>query len=336
MAMNRRSFLNRTAAVLPACGLGRQTGAEPPPAARAEVRRRASDHFELVFTEARPRAVRILQLTDTHFGNPDPAKRLADARTWKELPQLVRSVAPDFLMHTGDFIDNDVEGATAEAFEAMHELGVPWALAPGNHDAGTATTLTADQYRARMAAGPGLMGAVERDGSRETACRIDMVTAAAGSAALPTASLMVFDSGAREGSKNVSAGQLAWFEEQMESDRSRGATGPVYAMIHIPVVQFERLRESGRYGGRFGEKVCFETDAGATFEALKRSGRVPAVFSGHDHENTFHGVWEGIELVYGRVGGWSAYGEGPRGGRLIELDWDSGRHQHRIVLPEAG
>jgi hypothetical protein len=334
--MNRRSFLNRTGAVLPACCLGGRTAAESAPAARTEVRRRAADRFELVFAEARPGAIRILQLTDTHFGNPDPAKRLTDARTWKELPELVRSVAPDCLIHTGDFIDNDVEGATAEAFEAMHALGVPWALAPGNHDAGTATTLTPDQYRERMAAGTGLMGVVERDGRRETACRIDIVTAAARSGASPTASLMVFDSGSREGSKNVTPGQLAWFEEQMELDRSRGATGPVYAMIHIPVVQFEKLRESGRYEGRFGEKVCFETDAGSTFDALKRSGRVKAVFSGHDHENTFYGAWEGIELVYGRVGGWSAYGEGQRGGRLIELDWDTGRHRHRIVLPDAG
>jgi hypothetical protein len=134
----------------------------------------------------------------------------------------------------------------------------------------------------------------------------------------------------------VTASQLAWFEEQMESDRSRDMTGPVYAMIHIPIVQFERLRESGRYKGRHGEKVCFETDAGETFKTLKRSGRVQAVFSGHDHENTFYGAWEGIELVYGRVGGWSAYGNGPRGGRLIELDWATGRHRHRIVLPEAG
>jgi hypothetical protein len=147
---------------------------------------------------------------------------------------------------------------------------------------------------------------------------------------------MVFDSGSSEGSKHVTAGQLAWFEEQMESDRSRGEAGPVYALIHIPIVQFERLRESGRFKGRYGENVCFETDAGETFKALKRSGRVQAVFSGHDHENTFHGVWEGIDLVYGRVGGWSAYGDGPRGARLIELDWATGRHRHRIVLPEPG
>jgi hypothetical protein len=184
-----------------------------------------------------------------------------------------------------------------------------------------------------MAAGTGLMGAFDRDGRRETAYRIDILDGGKDALSAPAASVFVFDSGPTGGTKHVSAAQLAWFADQMEADRSRGAAGPIYAMIHIPVVQFKHLRDSGRYAERFGEDICFETDTGKTFETLKKSGRVKAIFSGHDHENTFHGAWEGIELVYGRVGGWSAYGEGARGGRLIELDLDAGRHQHRIVLP---
>jgi len=109
--------------------------------------------------------------------------------------------------------------------------------------------------------------------------------------------------------------------------------GPVLAMIHIPVIEFKKLHDSGRFSDRFGEAVCFETDTGKTFQTLKNSGRVAAIFSGHDHENTFHGPWEGIDLVYGRISGWSGYGEGARGGRLIEVDTETGRHHHRIVLP---
>lgn len=289
----------------------------------------------MVFAPMAVRSFKILQLTDTHFGNPDPAKRATDRRSQDDIRQLARGLTPDFIMHTGDFIDNDVEGAGHDAFDAMHEMGVPWALAPGNHDGATDSTLSPEQYRERMAAGAGVMGSFEREGKQVTAFRLDIVTGGSESKTPPAASLVVFDSGPTGGTKHVAAAQLEWFEEQMEADRSRGASGPVYAMIHIPVIEFKKLCDSGRYAERFGEEICFETDTGKTFEILKRSGRVKAIFSGHDHENTFHGKWDGIELVYGRVGGWSAYGEGPRGGRLIDLDLPAGQHQHRIVLPKS-
>lgn len=247
------------------------------------VRRQAADRFDLVFSPETARAFKILQLTDTHFGNPDAVKKEADVRSWGEIPRLVERERPDFIMHTGDFIDNDVSGSVAGAFDKMHALGVPWALAPGNHDGPVDGTLSPERYRERMAEGTGVMGYVERDGRRETAYRIDVIAGDSGVAARPVATVMVFD--------------------------------------------------SGRYTDRLGEEICFETDTGRTFEVFKRSGRVRAILSGHDHENTFHGVWDGVELIYGRVSGWSAYGGGPRGGRLLELDLVQGTHSHRIVLP---
>jgi hypothetical protein len=60
---------------------------------------------------------------------------------------------------------------------------------------------------------------------------------------------------------------------------------------------------------------------------------VRAVFSGHDHKNDYCGHWDGIELVYGRVSGWSGYGDLQRGGRLIELDMNEPRYGHRLVFP---
>lgn len=60
-----------------------------------------------------------------------------------------------------------------------------------------------------------------------------------------------------------------------------------------------------------------------------------AVFSGHDHKNDYAGLWQDIELVYGRVSGWSAYGELPRGGRLIEVNLADGSYSHKLVFPQA-
>ena len=39
------------------------------------VRRQAADRFDLVFSPETARAFKILQLTDTHFGNPDAVKK---------------------------------------------------------------------------------------------------------------------------------------------------------------------------------------------------------------------------------------------------------------------
>ena len=106
-------------------------------------------------------------------------------------------------------------------------------------------------------------------------------------------------------------------------------------MIHIPVVEFEKLRAAERYAGNFGESICYETDSGDAFAAFQRSGRLKGIFSGHDHRNDFQGTWDGVELVYGRVSGWTAYGELPRGGRLIEIDLDRQSYAHHLVVPAA-
>ena len=82
-------------------------------------------------------------------------------------------------------------------------------------------------------------------------------------------------------------------------------------------------------GGRHGS----DTGLRDKLEPIFMDNGVSVVFSGHDHENDYAGVWQGIELVYGRVGGWSAYGELTRGGRLIELDLAAQAYQHQIVSP---
>ena len=45
--------------------------------------------------------------------------RLPRGRVWR-LAEVERE-RPDFVMHTGDFIDNDVLGSVAGAFDKMHE-----------------------------------------------------------------------------------------------------------------------------------------------------------------------------------------------------------------------
>ncbi|MBX3412362.1 MAG: metallophosphoesterase [Pirellulales bacterium] len=291
-----------------------------------EVRRVESDRFVLEFHPTEPRPLRILQLTDTHFGSVGYQAKENDARSFEELRRLVAQEKIDFVVHTGDFINND-QGlkVSLEAIEFMDSLGIPWTHALGNHDHGMRTT---KELRAPMKnASVGEFRSGNRD---EYAFRFDLVTPASDA---PTWSIYCFDSGFREPNRKVSPAQLEWFAAQMKRDADEGITAPALAMIHIPVIEFEKLRAAELQQGNYGERVCFDSDRGDTFATLDKNDRVRAVFSGHDHENDYSGKWEGVELVYGRVSGWSGYGDLPRGGRLIEVDPAKQTYSHRIVLP---
>lgn len=329
--MQRREFLKNTGwgiTGLAAAGLAsRVYGADekPPQSPELTVRQSASDRFELDFRPRQPRALRILQITDTHFGNPEAEYQRRDERSYEVIRKLVAAEKIDFVAHTGDFVNNDRgHKVTWGAVDFMDSLGVPWTHALGNHDIGA---VPVDEFRAKSQVG--LFGHFEHEGARHYAFRFD-VTAGGGK---PRYSLFVFDSGFKNPLKFVSAPQLDWFQRQVHQDHQQGVDCPAIALIHIPVVEFERLRESGRFSGIYGETVCCETDAGKTFQSFNQSQRVKAIFSGHDHDNDYRGLWEGIELVYGRVSGYSGYGDLARGGRLIELDLDQGTYRHRLVVP---
>lgn len=331
--MERREFLARSAGILGAASAQPVFADGPDDLAPATLtsRRVADDRFEVTFDAPAGRTFRILQITDTHFGTPTLDKIATDQLTRAALTALVKQVRPDFLFHTGDFINNDREGVTWEAIEFIDSLGVPWSHAIGNHDVGfVRNSLSIDAFRARMRGA--LVGHSDRGGKREYAFRIDIVRSGSDKARY---SLFCLDSGFQQTSKHVSDGQIQWLGEQIDSDLSRGIDCPALTMVHIPVIQFEKMRQAGASTGHFGESVCFETDTGNTFEALKNARRVRAIFSGHDHENDYTGPWHGIELVYGRVSGWSGYGKLPRGGRLIEIDLDRQTYAHQIVLPRT-
>lgn len=77
---------------------------------------------------------------------------------------------------------------------------------------------------------------------------------------------------------------------------------PSLAFVHVPVPEFMHLWNRGSARGSKHEPVnCPMSDTGA-FVALRSAG-VTAIHSGHDHDNNYEGLLEGVRLAYGHKTG---------------------------------
>lgn len=335
--MDRRDFL-RTAALAstPALlgmhsGVSRAEAALAPEATHGDVTMQtlATDHYRLVFTPAQPRPLRLLQLTDTHFHPGDTTNDATD----RMLRTLVAREKPDFVVHTGDFVNNDSKDKVEwQGLEILNGLGTPWTLCFGNHDYPVHQApgaLPLDEVRRGMK--NGFQGYVDEPSGRHYCYRYDVHTRAVraedGGEAKPAACLFFFQVGYATGDRRISDPQLAWLTRQLEQDAKRGVDAPITVFVHIPLLEYHQLFESGKARGQRGEAVCYDSDTGESFEKFSASRRVNGVFCGHDHVNNFAGQWQEIELAYGRVTGWGGYGpaDWPRGGRLLTLDLQTPR-----------
>lgn len=331
--MNRREFLTASAsgaASLALPGLTMAKSSKP----KCKVERVAEDRFELI-TDS-PSSVRILQITDTHFGRPNDMDRMKDSLTRKLIRTLVEEQKPDLIFHSGDFINNDTEGVEHSAIDFMNDLGTPWSLVFGNHDhsSGQRNGLSLDDYYKRLMNHATGFHTVKKDGvqsAREYCYRIDIKS----SKGKPTASLLAFNCGGGSTPMIVSQGQMNWLREQFEADAKLGQSHPMIVMQHIPTIEYKQLFDDKAAVGRQGEKVCFEIDHGDVFEMYRASSRVKGVFCGHDHVNDYIGNHKGVRLAYGRVTGWAGYGDWQRGGRIIALESSPRAFKTRVVLPKG-
>ena len=89
--------------------------------------------------------------------------------------------------------------------------------------------------------------------------------------------------------------------------------------MHIPVVEFDDAKKAGLAVGNKDETVCAPVKNTGLVDALLKESTVRHIFVGHDHDNDFTANWRGMNLYYGRITGYNAYGDLPRGVRLIEL-----------------
>lgn len=92
--------------------------------------------------------------------------------------------------------------------------------------------------------------------------------------------------------------------------------------MHIPMIEYVHLYNDYNFFGHAEEAVCCQSVNTGLFGALKEQPCVNWVSVGHDHNNDYFGNYEGVNLAYGRKGGYGCYGPSypmQRGARVFEV-----------------
>jgi hypothetical protein len=135
-----------------------------------------------------------------------------------------------------------------------------------------------------------------------------------------TVSVFLLDTGGGRLDETFTDKQLDWIMST--------APETAIAFAHIPPVEFrDALTDKERFmciGDNHTEPVVPAGRGGlAPMDALSRAG-VKAVFSGHDHRNSYCCIprhAQASAMCYGRHTGYGGYGNWMRGARVIELDF---------------
>ena len=304
---------------------------------------------------------RILMMSDAH------QKPNTDDRTLRAMRSLIERTEPDFVMLGGD----NVAAATCEAeFEEqlaliaapMEERGIPWAHVFGNHDQ---TPVLSKAYQQRVY--ESYPHCVSKAGPEELPGEGNYFLPVLDEKGEAVFGVWGLDSQQDWQTQTVPLsypGDLYWdvmmpapiqsygdydfirFEQVMwywntsvRLEKLCGRKIPSLMVFHIPLFEFyAMLRNANRcqLRGEYNERLSNSEINSGLFAAAFQRGDVKAIFTGHDHINTFDGVYCGIHMGYDGSIGYQAYGvrdndpgrdrERLRGGRIFDIrredPWD--------------
>ncbi len=297
---------------------------------------------------------RILMMSDAHL------KLNKEERTIRAMETLIDGTKPDLVLLNGDNVSaftgpEMFEQQLALLVSPMEKRRIPWAHVFGNHDQ---TPEVSKDYQ--EAVYERYAYCVSKAGPKELPGAGNYFLPILNAAGEPVFGVWGIDSQQDFKTQTVPLqylGDLYWdvlmpstivsgsdydfirFEQVMwywntsvALEKLCGHKIPSLMMFHIPLIEFHAmLRNAGRtqLRGEYNERLSTSEINSGIFAAAFQRGDVKAMFAGHDHINTFDGVYCGIRMGFDGSIGYEAYGcrdndpgcdrERLRGGRIFDI-----------------
>ncbi|MGN0532646.1 MAG: metallophosphoesterase family protein [Eubacterium sp.] len=302
--------------------------------------------MELKFKDGK---FRILMIADTQEG------RKVNPNTIRLIEAGLDKSEPDMVVYSGDQIwgyrsfkgsREEVKRVLGQLVQPVIDRGIPFAICFGNHD--RQVGLTNEEQFDIYKEFEGFIG--------ESAEGIDGV----GNHCFEIKDgddikylLYTIDSHSslKIGYDNVHENQINWYRDTRDKyEKLTGAPVPSVVIQHIPVCEVfqlmhrvKRTKKGAVRGFRThdGEYYVLTKDRvndaafmrespadpqvnSGEFDAFKERGEVKGLYFGHDHNNSFNGDIDGIDVGYTQGCGFNVYGPGKdRGVRVIDLFSDA-------------
>lgn len=301
--------------------------------------------MELKFKDGR---FRILMIADTQEG------KNVSSDTIKLIEASLDRSEPDMVVYSGDQIwgkrnfkgnRDEVKRVLAELTKPVSDRGIPFAICFGNHDrqVGLSNEEQFEIYKEL----PCFIGESDEgiDGVGNHCFEIkdgDEVKFL----------LYTIDSHSnlKIGYDNVHENQIDWYRAKRDSyEEKLGHTVPSVVIQHIPIcevfellTQVKRTKRGAVRGFRThdGEYFVLNRDRvnadgfmkespadpqvnSGEFDAMCEKGDVKGIYFGHDHNCSYNGDINGVDVGYTQGAGFNVYGPGmDRGTRVIDLNTD--------------
>lgn len=255
--------------------------------------------------------VRILVLSDLQGSN-----YIEMSWAFSAAKETVRRARPDLILTTGDNFGNNIERHHLDAFiRFMDSFGLPWGVVFGNHDYNVSFTM--EEYcEALESSENGIFYSLPINGSYSNYSYLLNI---GGEDIL---SLIFMDNADSAFTKE----HISWYEETVLSNKDKdGAPLESLVFFHRPldesVLAADAYSKNKSIGsGEIADEVRCDGGEVSLFEKAAELGSTRAMFYGHDHRNSAHISYRGIELCYALKTGITVYFKpGSLGGVVIDI-----------------
>lgn len=306
-----------------------------------------ADKPELRFRDGK---LRILQFSDVHWCSGKKSDEL--------IPQIIKasveSERPDVLVFTGDVIKAPVKQGWTQFVDLMHEIGLPYAVMMGNHDPESpfsteewSRRTTRDSIFTFLEKSPLFLGEKGPSELPGMGNYVVPVLASDGSSKVKGL-LYCLDSHEDHNNPRIESTrnpdmwltyeQISWYRNTSRSytEANGGVPLPAFAFFHVPLYEFNVVKQYPETIGEKGEYVCCPVMNSGMFNAMFDMADVMGIFVGHDHNNDYIGQHCGIALAYCKAAGVDTYGDFAKGCRVIDMFEDGRYFDTWLYSPEKG